>query len=115
MEVVETAILIIRRRRSVKAIETYEQVRFLVEFVEFLRRMAVPPPGVTMVEGANDVQEDERETTEELMEWETLLNGMGEEVRSEKTVEPVESESALGGVGEGMNPSDAEKPVEWDR
>jgi len=38
LDLVEKAIVVIRRRRSVKAIETYEQVRFLVEFVEFLRR-----------------------------------------------------------------------------
>ncbi|GJJ06169.1 hypothetical protein Clacol_000358 [Clathrus columnatus] len=34
---VERAISVVRRRRSVKAIETYEQVKFLVEFVEFMR------------------------------------------------------------------------------
>ncbi|KAI0029718.1 protein-tyrosine phosphatase-like protein [Vararia minispora EC-137] len=34
---VERAIGVMRRRRSLKAIETYEQVRFLVEYVEFLR------------------------------------------------------------------------------
>ena len=37
LALVETAIGIVRRRRSVKAIETYEQVRFLVEFVEHLK------------------------------------------------------------------------------
>ncbi|KZV95148.1 phosphatases II [Exidia glandulosa HHB12029] len=35
--VVERAIAVVRRRRSVKAIETFEQVRFLVDFVEYLR------------------------------------------------------------------------------
>lgn len=34
---VERAISVVRRRRSVKAIETYEQVKFLVEFVEYMR------------------------------------------------------------------------------
>lgn len=36
---VEKVIAVVRRRRSVKAIETYEQVRFLVEFVEWMRRV----------------------------------------------------------------------------
>lgn len=34
---VERAITVVRRRRSVKAIETFEQVRFLVDFVDYLR------------------------------------------------------------------------------
>lgn len=34
---VEKVIAVVRRRRSMKAIETYEQVRFLIEFVEYLR------------------------------------------------------------------------------
>ena len=34
---VESVIAVVRRRRSMKAIETYEQVRFLVDFVEYLR------------------------------------------------------------------------------
>ncbi|PPQ89545.1 hypothetical protein CVT25_012217 [Psilocybe cyanescens] len=33
---VETVISLVRRRRSMKAIETYEQVKFLVEYVEYL-------------------------------------------------------------------------------
>jgi len=37
MDLVERAIRVVRRRRSVKAIETFEQVHFLVQFVEFLR------------------------------------------------------------------------------
>lgn len=28
---------VVRRRRSLKAVETYEQVRFLIDFVEYLR------------------------------------------------------------------------------
>ncbi|KAJ7251761.1 protein-tyrosine phosphatase-like protein, partial [Mycena haematopus] len=36
-ELVERVIGIARRRRSIKAIETYEQVQFLVDFVEYLR------------------------------------------------------------------------------
>ncbi|EIW63131.1 phosphatases II [Trametes versicolor FP-101664 SS1] len=37
MHLVERLISVVRRRRSPKAIETYEQVRFLVEYVTFLR------------------------------------------------------------------------------
>lgn len=37
MRLVERLISVVRRRRSPKAIETYEQVRFLVEYVTFLR------------------------------------------------------------------------------
>jgi protein-tyrosine phosphatase len=37
VEFVERVITYVRRRRSPKAIETYEQVQFLVEYVEFLR------------------------------------------------------------------------------
>jgi hypothetical protein len=37
LDLVQKAIAVVRRRRSVKAIETYEQVKFLVGFVEFLR------------------------------------------------------------------------------
>ncbi|KAL5528487.1 hypothetical protein ACEPAF_7623 [Sanghuangporus sanghuang] len=33
LQLVERALIVIRRRRSLKAIETYEQVRFLVEFI----------------------------------------------------------------------------------
>ena len=36
--VVESVISVLRRRRSLKAIETYEQVRWLVEYVGWLRR-----------------------------------------------------------------------------
>jgi protein-tyrosine phosphatase len=37
LEQVERAIGIVRRRRSLKAIETYEQVKFLVGYVDYLR------------------------------------------------------------------------------
>ncbi|KZT68309.1 phosphatases II [Daedalea quercina L-15889] len=37
MQLVERVITVIRRRRSPKAIETYEQVRFLVDFAEYQR------------------------------------------------------------------------------
>ena len=37
LEQVEKAIGVVRRRRSLKAIETYEQVKFLVGFVDYLR------------------------------------------------------------------------------
>jgi protein-tyrosine phosphatase len=36
-QLVERIITVVRRRRSAKAIETFEQVLFLVEFVEYLR------------------------------------------------------------------------------
>ncbi|KAH8119471.1 hypothetical protein DFH11DRAFT_1874284 [Phellopilus nigrolimitatus] len=36
VQLVERAIVVVRRRRSLKAVETYEQVRFLVDFVEHL-------------------------------------------------------------------------------
>lgn len=38
MELIERVIALVRRRRSAKAVETYEQVKFLVEYVEFLRK-----------------------------------------------------------------------------
>ncbi|KAG8720782.1 hypothetical protein FRC08_018241 [Ceratobasidium sp. 394] len=37
LELLERVVYVIRRQRSVKAIETYEQVRFLLEFIEHLR------------------------------------------------------------------------------
>lgn len=37
LDLLERVVYIIRRQRSVKAIETYEQVRFLLEFIEHLR------------------------------------------------------------------------------
>ncbi|KAF8270249.1 protein-tyrosine phosphatase-like protein [Lactarius quietus] len=40
LEQVEKVIGVVRRRRSLKAIETYEQVKFLVGFVDYLRRGA---------------------------------------------------------------------------
>lgn len=40
MLLVERLISVVRRRRSLKAIETYEQVKFLVEYVEFLGHQA---------------------------------------------------------------------------
>lgn len=40
LQLVERVIGVVRRRRSLKAIETYEQVKFLVEYVEFLRKAA---------------------------------------------------------------------------
>ena len=43
LELVERVIDVVRRRRSVKAIETYEQVRFLVEFVEHLKAGSATP------------------------------------------------------------------------
>lgn len=42
-EVVAKVVAVMRRRRSVKAIETYEQARFLVDFVEHLREAQEPP------------------------------------------------------------------------
>ncbi|KZV61765.1 hypothetical protein PENSPDRAFT_658661 [Peniophora sp. CONT] len=43
MRVVEQAIGVVRRRRSLKAVETAEQVSFLVRYVDFLRRRATGP------------------------------------------------------------------------
>jgi len=40
LQLVERAIAVVRRRRSVKAIETLEQVRFLAEYVDYLRKKA---------------------------------------------------------------------------
>jgi hypothetical protein len=37
LQLVERVIGIVRKRRSVKAVETYEQVKFLVDYVEYLR------------------------------------------------------------------------------
>jgi protein-tyrosine phosphatase len=37
LELLERVVYVIRKQRSVKAIETYEQVRFLLEFIEHLR------------------------------------------------------------------------------
>jgi protein-tyrosine phosphatase len=36
IDFVERVISVVRRQRSMKAIETYEQVKFLVEFVEYI-------------------------------------------------------------------------------
>ncbi|KAI0743447.1 protein-tyrosine phosphatase-like protein [Daedaleopsis nitida] len=40
---IERLISVVRRRRSPKAIETYEQVKFLVDYVDFLRERAASP------------------------------------------------------------------------
>ncbi|KAI0082002.1 phosphatases II [Panus rudis PR-1116 ss-1] len=37
LQLVERVLSVVRRRRSPKAVETYEQVKFLVDYVEFLR------------------------------------------------------------------------------
>jgi hypothetical protein len=37
IQMIERVISVVRKRRSVKAIESFEQVLFLVEFVEYLR------------------------------------------------------------------------------
>ncbi|KAF5373887.1 hypothetical protein D9758_000798 [Tetrapyrgos nigripes] len=37
LHLAEKVISVVRRRRSVKAVETYEQVQFLVDFIEYLR------------------------------------------------------------------------------
>ncbi|KAF8197955.1 protein-tyrosine phosphatase-like protein [Pholiota molesta] len=39
---VEKVITLVRRRRSAKAVETYEQVKFLVEYVEYLQNQTTP-------------------------------------------------------------------------
>jgi protein-tyrosine phosphatase len=38
LDLVEKVISVVRRRRSVKAVETYEQAKFLVDFIEYLRQ-----------------------------------------------------------------------------
>ena len=40
IQLIERAIAVVRRRRSLKAVETYEQVKFLVDFVEYLEMTA---------------------------------------------------------------------------
>lgn len=40
---VEKVIALVRRRRSMKAIETYEQVEFVVDYVDHLRHGSPPP------------------------------------------------------------------------
>lgn len=42
VQLVERAIAVVRRRRSLKAVETYEQVKFLVDFVEHLDAKSGP-------------------------------------------------------------------------
>jgi hypothetical protein len=39
LDFVKSVIALVRRRRSMKAIETYEQVEFLVDYVEHLRNL----------------------------------------------------------------------------
>ena len=43
IQMVERIISVVRKRRSVKAIESFEQVLFLVEFVEYLRSRGRDP------------------------------------------------------------------------
>jgi len=38
LQLVRNALQVIRKQRSLKAVETFEQVRFLVDYVEFLRK-----------------------------------------------------------------------------
>jgi len=45
MQLVERVIAVVRKRRSVKAVETYEQVKFLVDFVEYLRETPMTGAG----------------------------------------------------------------------
>ena len=45
LAVVQRVVGVVRRRRSVKAIETYEQARFLLDFVEFLRERKIRSNG----------------------------------------------------------------------
>ena len=41
LQLVEGVVSVLRQRRSLKAIETYEQVRFLVDFIEYLEDLSV--------------------------------------------------------------------------
>ncbi|KAF9484468.1 phosphatases II [Pholiota conissans] len=45
---VEKVITLVRRRRSAKAVETYEQVKFLVEYVEHLQRETASLPSPSL-------------------------------------------------------------------
>jgi hypothetical protein len=45
LRLVERMIRVVRHRRSLKAIETYEQVQFLVDYVEYLRLTGVAGDG----------------------------------------------------------------------
>jgi hypothetical protein len=40
IDFIRSVIALVRRRRSMKAIETYEQVEFLVDYVEHLRNFS---------------------------------------------------------------------------
>lgn len=51
MQLIERVITVVRRRRSPKAVETYEQVRFLVDFGEYQRR-------AMQVDGALGLRQD---------------------------------------------------------
>lgn len=57
VRLVATAIQVIRNRRNIKAIETYEQVRFLVAFVQYLAAGAetgnLKPPLATDIGGVD--------------------------------------------------------------
>jgi len=44
---VQAVIALVRRRRSMKAVETYEQVQFLVDYVDYLRQSSKQPPNVS--------------------------------------------------------------------
>lgn len=41
LRLLERVLFVVRTRRSPKAIETYEQVRFLVEYIELLRSRSI--------------------------------------------------------------------------
>jgi protein-tyrosine phosphatase len=41
MQLVERVIDVVRKRRGPKAVETYEQVKFLVDYVEYLRESPI--------------------------------------------------------------------------
>ncbi|EGN99639.1 hypothetical protein SERLA73DRAFT_52088, partial [Serpula lacrymans var. lacrymans S7.3] len=56
VQLVERAISVVRRRRSVKAIETLEQVKFLVDFVEYLRVLGVDPLRQASTQNPNHAQ-----------------------------------------------------------
>lgn len=41
LELVEKVIAVVRRRRSPKAVETFEQAQFLLDFIEHLRSLHI--------------------------------------------------------------------------
>lgn len=67
LQLAERAIMLVRRRRSAKAVETFEQVKFLVDYVGFLRNRGrargkleegLEGPGTSLVLPAREITDD---------------------------------------------------------